>query len=191
MCLQSVATPGTSRGTSRGPDQPINILIAGDSQIREFPALETERVACWPGATFEDVPGRLRGIVGSFNMILLFLGTCEVERRRPATQPMTQAFTHIREVILEKWPGAWVLVTNAPPPRGAQHLRAQVNAVNTRISKCALRHGLQVINIHKRLCKQQKHDRMLKRDGVHLTPAALDVCARLWRSAVGRAMKHK
>ena len=78
-----------------------------------------------------------------------------------------------------------------PPPRGAQHLRAQVNAVNTRISKCALRHGLQVINIHKRLCKQQKHDRMLKRDGVHLTPAALDVCARLWRSAVGRAMKHK
>ena len=162
----------------------------GDSQTREFPALETERVACWPGATFEDVPRRLRGIEGSFDTIVLFLATCAVERRRSPTQPISEAFARIREVILEKWPGALVFVTNAPPPpRGAQHLRAQVNTVNIRITKCALRHGLQVINIHKPLCKQQKHDRMLKRDGVHLTPAALDICARLVRSAVGRAMK--
>ena len=96
----------------------MDTLIAGDYQIRELPALETERVACWPGATFEDVPRRLRGVVGSFDTIVLFLGTCQIERRRPATQPLTEAFVQIREVILEKWPGAQVFVTNAPPPAG-------------------------------------------------------------------------
>ena len=187
--LQTVATPGTSGQASRGSGQPISTLIVGDSQTREFPALETETVVCWPGATFEDVPRRLRRVEGSFDNIVLFLGTCEVERRRPATMTLSKAFAQIREVILSKWPGAVVMTTNAPP-RGAQNLRAQTQAVNSHIKKCAIRHHLQVINVHKALCKRQKHMPMLKRDGVHLTPAALGACAHLVRTAVGRSKKN-
>ena len=53
-------------------------------------------------------------------------------------------------------------------------------------------HNLQVLNIHKALCKQQKHGRMLKRDGVHLTPGSPGYlnCAHLVQSAVGRAKKN-
>ena len=102
---------------------------------------------------------------------------------------LSEAFAQIREVILLKWPGAVVMTTNAPPPppRGAQNLRAQTQAVNSHIKKCAIRHHLQVINVHKALCKRQKH--MPKRDGVHLTPAALGACAHLVRTAVGRSKK--
>ena len=164
------------------------ILIVGDSETREFPALETERVVCWPGATFEDVPRRLRRIEGNFHTIVLFLGTCEVQRRTPPTMTLSIAFAQIREVIVTKWPGALILVTNAPP-RGAQDLRAQVHTTNIIISKCAKKFDLQILNIHKVLCRQQKHGKMLTRDGVHLTPAALGTCAHLVRSAVGRARK--
>ena len=37
--------------------------------------------------------------------------------------------------------------------------------MNIQIQKCAIRHHLQVINVHKALCKRQKHQLMLKRDG--------------------------
>ena len=115
--------------------------------------------------TFEDqLRFRLRGIEGNFHTIVLFLGTCEIQRRRPPTMTLSKAFAQTREVILTKWPGARILVTNAPP-RGARNLRAQVHTTNITISKCAQKFDLQLLNIHKALCRQQKHGKMLKRDG--------------------------
>ena len=168
--MQSVVTPGGGQRVGRDPEQrdQYKILIVGDSQTREFPALETERVVCWPGATFEDVPRRLGGIEGGFHIIVLFLG---IQRRRPQTMTLSKAIAQIREVIFTKWPGARILVTNAPP-RGAQNLRAQVQTTNIQIAKCAKKFDLLILNIHKALCRQQKHCETLKRDGVHLTPAA-------------------